>query len=222
MAKQSTTTRKQAGSQRPRKRKAESAPSQNGQDASSFEQELAEYLQDRIKPGLNSGAIPLLARSIAKDIARRQSSDDAESGDDDSTEADADEDQVQAEADDTDVEDTEDDDTEAEADDDEAEAEADYDEEAEADDDTEAEADDEYDDEGDGENAADANGNGSTDFEAAMRELQGELGDDWILRFSVQGDESWLTAEKEDGSQRVQASTATVLSEVVELLNEDD
>ena len=55
-----------------------------------------------------------------------------------------------------------------------------------------------------------------------MRELQGELGDDWILRFSVQGDESWLTAEKDDGSQRVQASTASVLAEVVELLNDDN
>ena len=110
MAKQSTTTRKQAGSQRPKKRNAASAPSQNGQDVSSFEQELAEYLQDRIKPGLNSGAIPMLARSIAKDIARRQPSEDAEGGDDvdddDSTEAAADEDQVQAEADDTGVEET--------------------------------------------------------------------------------------------------------------------
>ena len=237
MAKQSTTTRKQAGSQRPRKRKAESAPSQNGQDASSFEQELAEYLQERIKPGLNSGAIPMLARSIAKDIARRQSSEDAENGDDaDSTEAEADEDQVQAEADDTEVEETEDDYTEAEADDDDAEA--DDDEEAEADDDTEAEADDDYDeadddteaaadddyedeDESEDEDSAETNGNGSTDFETAMRELQGELGEDWILRFSVQGDESWLTAEKDDGSQRVQAATASVLSEVVELLNED-
>ena len=52
-------------------------------------------------------------------------------------------------------------------------------------------------------------------------EGQAELGDDWILRFSVQGDESWLTAEKDDGSQRVQAATASVLSKVVELLNED-
>jgi hypothetical protein len=245
MAKQSTTTRKQAGSQRPNKRKAQSAPSQNGQDVSSFEQELAEYLQERIKPGLNRGAIPMLARSIAKDIARREVSEDAESGDDvedtdtSSTEAEVDEDQAQAEAEDTDVEDA-DDDPEAEADDDE-EAEADYDEEAEAEDDDdpeaeaddddpeaeadeddpEAEADDDYDDEGDGEDAAEANGNGSSDFEADMRELQAELGDDWILRFSVQGDESWLTAEKDDGSQRVQAATATVLSEVVELLNED-
>lgn len=33
------------------------------------EQELASYLQERIKPGLNRGAIPLLARSIAREIA---------------------------------------------------------------------------------------------------------------------------------------------------------
>jgi len=243
MAKQSTTTRKQAASARPKRRKAEAAPSQNGQDVSSFEQELAEYLQERIKPGLNSGAIPLLARSIAKDIARR--AEDAQSGGDDedgnSAEEEADDDQAQAQANDADVEDTEDvedvedDDTEAEADD--AEAEADDDTEAEADDDTEAEADDEYDDDeaGDeteaaadddyeddeGDDEAESNGNGSTDFEADMRELQGEFGDDWILRFSVQGDESWLTAEKDDGSQRVQASSASVLSEVVELLNDD-
>jgi hypothetical protein len=81
--------------------------------------------------------------------------------------------------------------------------------------------DDEDEDEDEDEGAAETNGNGSADFEADMRELQGELGDDWILRFSVQGDESWLTAEKDDGSQRVQAATASVLSEVVELLNED-
>jgi hypothetical protein len=272
MAKQSTTTRKQAGSERPKKRKADSAPSRNGQDVSSFEQELAEYLQERIKPGLNRGAIPMLARSIAKEIARRQPSEEAQSADDvddadsNSTEAEADEGQAQAEVDDVDIDDAEDDDTEAEADDDEAEAEADYDEEAEAeadedeeaeadddieaeaddddaeaeteddyedeaeadddfddeeDDETEAAADDDSDDEGDEEDAAESDGNGSTDFEADMRELQGELGDDWILRFSVQGDESWLTAEKDDGSQRVQASTASVLAEVVELLNDN-
>jgi hypothetical protein len=53
-----------------------------------------------------------------------------------------------------------------------------------------------------------------------MHELQPELGEDWILRFSVQGDDAWLTAEKDDGSQRVEAPTAAVLSEAVELLNE--
>ena len=58
------------------------------------------------------------------------------------------------------------------------------------------------------------------DFEAEMQELQAELGEDWILRFSVQGDDAWLTAEKEDGSQRVEAPTASVLSEAVELINE--
>ena len=53
-----------------------------------------------------------------------------------------------------------------------------------------------------------------------MHELQAELGEDWILRFSVQGDDAWLTAEKDDGSQRVVAPTASVISEAVALLNE--
>ncbi len=58
------------------------------------------------------------------------------------------------------------------------------------------------------------------DFEADMHEFQAELGEDWILRFSVQGDDAWLTAEKDDGSQRVEAPTAAVLAEAVALLNE--
>jgi hypothetical protein len=53
-----------------------------------------------------------------------------------------------------------------------------------------------------------------------MHDLQSELGEDWILRFSVQGDDAWLTAEKDDGSQRVEAPTAAVLAEAVGLLNE--
>jgi hypothetical protein len=53
-----------------------------------------------------------------------------------------------------------------------------------------------------------------------MHELQAKLGEDWILRFSVQGDDGWLTAEKDDGSQRLEAPTAAVLVEAVELLNE--
>jgi hypothetical protein len=53
-----------------------------------------------------------------------------------------------------------------------------------------------------------------------MHELQAELGEDWILRFSVQGDDGWLTAEKNDGSQRVEAPNASVIIEAVELLNE--
>ena len=54
-----------------------------------------------------------------------------------------------------------------------------------------------------------------------MHELQADLGNDWIVRFSVQGGEAWLTAEKEDGSQHVEAPTADVLREAVELLDQD-
>jgi hypothetical protein len=119
------------------------------EEVATYEQELARYLQERIKPGLNSGAIPLLARSIAKEIAHREhpngASEDA---------------QVEAESE------------------------------------------------------------APPDFEADMHELQAELGEDWILSFSVQGDDAWLTAEKIDGSQRVEAPTASVLSEAVGLLNE--
>jgi hypothetical protein len=47
---------------------------QNGhdEDMAKFEQDLADYLQERIKPGLNAGAIVLLARSIARDIAEHE------------------------------------------------------------------------------------------------------------------------------------------------------
>jgi hypothetical protein len=127
------------------------AEQQTGDRVASYEEELAGYLRERIKPGLNSGAIPLLARSIAKEIAQREHPGGAS------------------------------------------------------------------------EEAGDEPGNGAgpaPDFEADMRELQAELGEDWILRFSVQGDEAWLTAEKDDGSQRVEAPTAEVLSEAVGLLNE--
>jgi hypothetical protein len=119
---------------------------QNGreEEVARYEQELAGYLQERIKPGLNRGAIPLLARSIAKEIAHREHLNGA---------------------------------------------------------------------------SRDAGGE-PLDFEAEMHELQAELGEDWILRFSVQGDDAWLTAEKDDGSQRVEAPTAAVLSEAVGLLNE--
>ena len=53
-----------------------------------------------------------------------------------------------------------------------------------------------------------------------MQDFQAELGEDWILRFSVQGDDAWLTAEKDDGSQRVEAPDASALAQAVELLNE--
>jgi hypothetical protein len=118
-----------------------------------YEHELADYLQERIKPGLNRGAIPLLARSIAKEIAHREhpngASTDAQREDEPGAESEA-----------------------------------------------------------------------APDFEADMHELQAELGEDWILRFSVQGDDAWLTAEKDDGSQRVEAPTAAVLAEAVAVLNE--
>jgi hypothetical protein len=128
-------------------------PSGHEDEVATYEQELAGLLQERIKPGLNSGAIPLLARSIAKDIAHREHPNGA------------------PEHAEEEVEDS-------------------------------------------------AEGEAPADFEADMHELQAELGEDWILRFSVQGDDAWLTAEKEDGSQHVEAPTAAVLAEAVELLNE--
>ena len=130
-------------------------------EATKTEQELAKYLQERIKPNLNSGAIPLLARSIARELAERGvagngngnadagDAQPAESGDEPKTE----ESQL-------------------------------------------------------------------PDFETEMHDLQDELGKDWIVRFSVHGDEEWLTAEKEDGSQHVEAETADVLIEAVGLLKD--
>jgi hypothetical protein len=131
---------------------AGSDEAKSGHDES-YEEELAGYLQQRIKPNLNSGAIPLLARSIAKDIAHREHPNGGQ---------------------------------------------------------REAEG---------AEKGAESDNGG--DFEADMHELQAELGEDWILRFSVHGDDGWLTAEKGDGTQRVEAQTAQVISDVVARLNED-
>jgi hypothetical protein len=183
--------------------KAEAGTGPNGheEEVATYEQELAGYLQERIKPGLNRGSIPLLARSIAKEIAHREhpdgASEDAEVEDEHSAEAD---DEQSAEADDEQS-------TEA---DDEQSTEADDEQSTEADDEQSAEADDEQ----------SAESEAPPDFEADMHELQAELGERWILRFSVQGDDAWLTAEKDDGSQRVEAPTASVLSEAVGLLND--
>ena len=96
---------------------------------------------------------------------------------------------------------------------DEEELEAEDEEELEGEDEEEldAEADDDYDD------AEEEEGPG---LEAELHDLQAELGEDWILRFSVQGDDSWLTAEKDDGSQRVEAPTTAVIADAVELLNQ--
>jgi hypothetical protein len=111
------------------------------------EQELASYLEERIKPGLNRGSIPLLARSIAREIAQDgyHSDDDDEDDDDD--------------------------------------------------------ADDE-----------------PVDLEVHLHELQKRLGKDWTLYYAVHGDDSWLTAEKEDASQRLEAKDPSVLVQAVKLL----
>ena len=114
-----------------------------------YETDLARYLQERIKPGLSRGAIPLLARSIAKDVARGEPPEPPEGGDS----------------------------------------------------------------HGGSEEPA-------PDFEAEMHELQAELGKDWILRFSVHGEDGWLTAEKPDGSQRVEAPNAAGLVRIVAAIND--
>jgi hypothetical protein len=184
------------------------------------EQELAEYLQERIKPGLNRGAIPLLARSIAKEIVRREHLD----GGSDDHEADAEYDERSDAADDLEAE--ADDEPEDEADDeadDEPTAEADDEPEDEADDEADDETDEKADDEPDAEGDEEPEGESDSaidEFEAEMHELQAELGKEWILSFSVQGDEAWLTAEKQDESQHVEGPTAEVLLEAVELLEE--
>jgi hypothetical protein len=59
------------------------------------------------------------------------------------------------------------------------------------------------------------------DFEADMHDLQAELGPDWILRFSVHGQNGWLTAEKQDASQHVEAPDAEGLVKMVNAVNEN-
>jgi hypothetical protein len=113
------------------------------------EGELATYLQERIKPGLNRGAIPLLARSIAREIARDEFHRDDPEEDDDADGVD-----------------------------------------------------------------------GDSDLAAGLHTLQAQLGSDWILSLCVQGDDSWLVAEKSDVSQRVESQDASVLRQAVKLLDE--
>jgi hypothetical protein len=52
-------------------RPVEHEESQDGyeKELADYERELPRYLQARIKPGLSRSAIPLMARSIAKEIA---------------------------------------------------------------------------------------------------------------------------------------------------------
>jgi hypothetical protein len=177
---------------------------QNGheEERASYEKELAGYLQERIKPGLNRGAIPLLARSIAKEIARRErsrASGDTEGSDQPSAETD--EEQPSAESDEEQPS-AESDEEQPSAETDEEQPSAESDEEQ-----LSAESDEEQ----------PSDGEAAPDFEADMRELQAELGEDWILSFSVHGDDAWLSAEKADGSQHVEADTA---AELVEAVNE--
>jgi hypothetical protein len=198
MANQTSATAKRARSKRGVRTQADRATSQdgNGKEAASYEEELAHYLQERIKPGLNRGSIPLLARSIAREIAHRRPDENADMLGEPSNEED---DDVRGEADD-DLSDEPDDDVRGEADLDDEE-----------DDDVQAEADDDFSDEEDGNERS---------LEDEIRDLQAKLGGDWILRVSVQGEDAWLTAEKDDGSQHVEALAADVLAEVVELLKE--
>jgi hypothetical protein len=118
-----------------------------------YETQLAQYLQEKIKPGLSSSTIPLVARSIAKEIARREPPESPEG-------------------------------------------------------------------QGDAEGERPEEGGKPPDFEAEMRELQAELGEEWVLRFSVQGDDAWLTAEKEAEGHRVDAPDAQGLLSIVEAINE--
>ena len=53
-----------------------------------------------------------------------------------------------------------------------------------------------------------------------MYELQADLGADWVLHFSVQGDDGWLTAEKQDGTQRVEAPDAQRLVTIIDAIDE--
>ena len=213
------TARKQSRSKRDKKPEDE---------ATQYEQELASYLQERIKPGLNKGSIPLLARSIAKELASRQRPDGASEKPEEQDEADVEptdeaEDQPRDEDDDEPRDEAEDEDFDDEPSD---EADDDLDEEPddEAEDDLDDEPGDEVEDEPEDDDEEDEDVSQETeekpDFEADMRELQAELGDEWVLTFSVKGDDAWLTAEKEDGSQHVEAQTADLLLEAVELLEE--
>jgi hypothetical protein len=58
-------------SRAPRDEEPDTERDSDGSEAAEVdEQELTSYLEERIKPGLNRGSIPLLARSIAREIAQ--------------------------------------------------------------------------------------------------------------------------------------------------------
>jgi hypothetical protein len=91
MAERQSTERKQSRDEEP----DDDRDAGGGDDVAVDEQELASYLQERIKPGLNRGAIPLLARSIAREIAQ----DDYHADEDDDEQEDEDEEAADLEAD---------------------------------------------------------------------------------------------------------------------------
>ena len=64
-------------------------------------------------------------------------------------------------------------------------------------------------------------GGTAPDFVADMHDFQAELGADWILRFSVHGHDRWLTAEKQDASQHVEAPDPEGLVKMVDAVNEN-
>jgi hypothetical protein len=144
------------------------------EELAAYEKDLAGYLQERIKPGLSSSAIPLLARSIAKDITRREPPEPPKGAHP----------QASDEQPDTQASDEQPD---TQAGDDQPDTQA---------------------------------GDDQPSFEADMHELQAELGEEWILRFSVHGEDGWLTAEKQDATQRVEAPDAQRLVTIVEAINE--
>jgi len=195
-----------------------------GQESATYEKELAAYLQERIKPGLNRGSIPLLARSIAKEIAHRehpngQSAEaEAEPDKEPSGESEEQEPTADAESDEAPAADAE---SEEEAD-----GESDEEPSAESEEEADGESDEEPSGESDEEPSAESDDKAGEqdetppDFEADMHDLQAELGDEWTLSFSVRGDDAWLTAATDDGSQRVEAQTAAVLTEAVQLIKE--
>jgi hypothetical protein len=208
MANEHPATSKRTRSRRDDQTEDRRGRSQNGHGkaAATYEQQLAHFFQERIKPGLSRGAIRLLTRSVAKRVAHPRPGEDPDAASEPSGQEDDDvrdevyDDDVRGEANDA-FDDGEDDDVRGEADDD-------FDDEE--DDDVRGEAGDLFDDEDD---------ENERSLEDEMRDLQASLGDGWILRVCVQGDLAWLTAEKDDGSQYVEAPAADVLAEVVELLN---
>ncbi len=127
-----------------------------GQALREYEAELAHYLEERIRPGLNAGAIRMLARSIARDIAAQEPPEAPDNGN----------------------------------------AMTDRD-------------------------AASEGQAPAPDIVADMRDFQADLGADWILRLSVCGHDRWLTAEKKDGSQHVEAPDPEALVNMVDAVNEN-